>query len=332
MAILNFVASNYVLFGDPDYDDLNNGGLVVAMIWTGAKFYVFDRNAYFVAMSETGQSLDWDVRSWEESTPVGEVEVYAAAGDGAVAIGVGATYGGGGTNYCLRTTDGGATWVKTAMPSRLTWTGVCRTGSGRYVAVSSTGGSNAAATSDNNGATWTARNLSGSHFWDAVGAKGTILVAASSYNGKFSRSTDNGVTWSAAADLPLGGNYSGEAYAVSVFNGDFYILYGYDVLKSTDDGVTWTIVLTHIGPPEMRDMAVTADGILISCQYGNHYFSTDGSIFSYGTTLGSNDSFACAGGVIGGISYFIAHENFNANYGLGVIASDEMTPFFIFTF
>jgi hypothetical protein len=103
--------------------------------------------------------------------------------------------GSGDTEGAAYSTNSGSSWTSATTPGN-SWSGLCKTVTGRLVATA-TDGSNRAMTSDDQGATWTQRTTSVANSWGAVAASDQVVIAVS-YDGSGDRamiSLDDGETW-----------------------------------------------------------------------------------------------------------------------------------------
>lgn len=136
-----------------------------------------------------------------------------------------------GTNTIAYSDDNGANWTglgTTYFPGQY---GTCVATNGtRWLA-----GGSGLYKSDNNGVTWSAvshplTSVSG------IACHGNTWIIVGEGSTNIARSTNNGDTWTATATSPLNSNGAAVAY-----NGSgFWVVVGYGVAWSDDDGVTWS--------------------------------------------------------------------------------------------
>lgn len=130
--------------------------------------------------------------NWIGTQTTGNSVRSVAYGDGVfIAVAENAAFASGPQVY--RSTDNGLSWAQHDSLALNTWYGTAF-GNSTFISVSLTG-TNRCMISTDTGLTWSAGGISNAHPWSAVAFGGGVFVAVST-DGYFTRSTDNGVTWS----------------------------------------------------------------------------------------------------------------------------------------
>lgn len=183
--------------------------------------------ASYPLLDKTGL-LTYGSNAWASATlPTSQIWSAAVMG-GSVTVAVSSTTG----TAAARSTDGGATWTATTIPSgsysAVDWNGTL------FVAV----GTNVCATSPD-GTTWTARSI-GSGAWCTIKSRGSFWIALSSAATNSYVSSVDATTWTART-LPVAYQWA----ALSDINGQFWAIPAYDGTSSaigaylvSDDGLT----------------------------------------------------------------------------------------------
>lgn len=259
----------------------------------------------------------WMARSeWQEKVLSGEVRLGPGA-ETAVAINpadpdkVIAGSNGPGGQVMYYSTDGGASWTSAgALPNSCCDPTIAYNTAGTRAYTATLGAANDIYLSTNNGQTWSLLDVVGSGFVDKeyihadtypTSPHNDNLYLTWHVNGsmKFSRSTDDGVTWSSVATLSSGLAEDGIGSDItSDKNGNLYYIWptfdgGNTFLrKSTDGGVTFEptrLVLDTVGSydfpiPAMDDrlafMYVSVDTDLTNGPYANSIYvaQTDNTV------------------------------------------------------
>lgn len=158
-----------------------------------------------------------------------------------------------GTNDLARSTDDGVTWSYASTGVSTSLKGIAY-GNGYFVIATS--GSTTLRSTTGAGGSWSASAPTPSSNWTRIGYGNGVFIAtkASSGGGASSsnmmRSTDDGATWSSVS-TPAFTNSGDTIYyqGISYGNGTWvipveeysFLLDGSEVLRSTNDGVTWTV-------------------------------------------------------------------------------------------
>lgn len=279
-----------------------------AVCWTGTLFCVLGYFTDNAMVSTTGTTDSWTEYDLSAVTQ----GVLDAAGENANILAVGEqdfdTF-----SYCLRSSNSGATWVKSAMPTKTAYTGICK-GSSRYIAVAITDSGNAAATSDDNGASWTLRALANTIDWAGVAGTSVAIVTAGEQS--YSVSTDNGVTWSSPTALTMPGGYETDVIKkVIEFGGNFIIMFEYCLAVSVDDGASWTV---SVGPGDGRYVLGASNefGVFIASEfYGQVHYSEDGTNWISGAREFPS-GIDGAGGTVSNESTFVMIRIYSSTYDL----------------
>lgn len=134
----------------------------------------------------------------------------------------------------IYSTDGGLTWVDSALPSASYWSGVAY-GAGRWV-VSRPAANQSAYSTD--GVNWTTATMPSTAAWWAIVYAGGTFVCGPYDAAGVARSSDGGATWAAGGSRPGGSAWGSLAFGagrmVSLAEGGNYACY------SDDYGATWT--------------------------------------------------------------------------------------------
>lgn len=151
----------------------------------------------FVALqgtATTDYATSTNGQTWTSRTMSWSVSVTSVASSGTTIIGMTS-----GTSYAIRSTDGGVTFNRVAMPSNGSW--YVAYGDGIWVAVK--GSSTAAAYSLDDGLSWTSSTLPQNVAWQGIANNGTGFVAVVT-SSTVAAYTVDGINWSQQV-MPSGG-------------------------------------------------------------------------------------------------------------------------------
>lgn len=243
--------------------------------------------------------------AWQQSTAA-TTQVWNAIGttDGVNFVLVGEKVGAAkDTNIANYSTDRGATWTATTLPSAGRWTCI---GSNGTTMVTLRSGSNQGAYSTDNGKTWSAITLPSTRGWSGVFASSRAYYAIANdttTNSPLAISTDGGRTWTSnvtgqitALGVKQNGkwlNYSGmdgvDGSGVSVVN---------RFVRRDGDKMTGALVISHDPSKE----SLTASGAVSSPSLVARKFAAqDAAIKTTGTIyVGSSNSDSAAEGKVFG--------------------------------
>lgn len=197
----------------------DNGTLVV-----GASFW--NANGGAIVFVSTDNGATWLSRSigWTEGTLTTLQDVATDGSGNWVVVGTlgqVSTSANDGTSWTLRASVGS------------TFNAVTTNKTGAWVGV----GNSFIATSTNNGSNWTTRTAPSAVYFD-VETDGAGVWIAVGNNGVISRSTDNGVTWTAVTS-----GTSASVVRVATDGAGVWVAVGsFGYLRSADNGLTWSLI------------------------------------------------------------------------------------------
>ena len=218
-------------------------------------------------------------------------------------------------------TDGGATWSETNMPSSADWSCIAY-GDGVFVAVASTyssqTGSNKAAYSTDGGITWNSATMPNTRLWRSVAYGDGKFIAVAQNANKCAQSSD-GQSWT-EIDIPQN-NWVSIAYGNGTFVAISYL--SYNAAYSTDGGATW------------HTSRLSFDATWRCITYGNGVFvavDSDSGLINYSTDGGATwtksnwSTWRCFYSVVYGDRKFIAISSYeHYKYAVALSSTDGNT-------
>lgn len=205
-------------------------------------------------------SLDWNSISYNN-------ELF-------VAVGNGATSGGGDTLSAIMTTDGSgvpATWTARTAPSKRNWKGIVF-GEGMFLAVGySVSADTATVMTSADGLTWTPQTAIAGN-WESVSYGSGLFVAVQTSGANRVMTSLDGITWFART-VPL------KSWKAVAFGNGFFVAVSNDASPGTqfvmrsDDGINWTLITTIEANSSNCSIAFGNDVFVIGLEGGSSLYS-----------------------------------------------------------
>jgi len=264
---VTIIKPGYEIWTGPVLVRFQTGGIKGDFIWTAVSNSPFATsmvssfaygNGRFFGVSSNGGRFAYSVDNGVTWVPVLDapfIPTRIAYGNGRFVIG-------GSAGRIAYSADNGVTWTTASAIGNYAITAITF-GNGRFVVGDSIG---SIAYSIDNGATWTVVSDSTfTTFTNGINdiAYGNGRFVAVAMRGRIAYSVDNGVTWTAVIDshFPENQDINGIAYG----NGKFVAGGRRERIICSDDGITWTNVITGFSGDEIYSIA-----------YGNGRFVTSG--------------------------------------------------------
>lgn len=243
---------------------------LTAPAWLPADGAIYSQSGYAALYAEVGllPSVSTNMSALVRVSATGSWTASAAQGTKAVLVSDGPS------TAASYSTDSGATWTASTLPTANNWTAVSFGATGHVMATVT--GATVAAYSTDSGATWASRTTPvGFKFIIYVGGLWIGIPATSTASYYTSPSGDNG-SWTTRTLPAAPTNSFYEAVAQNgtavLCPGDYH---GW-VLTSTD-GITWTQRTTPVAPVKWVGAAVNSSGHIYIFRYSSDtaYISTD---------------------------------------------------------